>query len=187
MTPGLLQGSGQVECSSITLYKVWNFSNPKIYIYISDQWFQFHFHSLDGHVPFCCILQIKYLQSSASGKQKSVKRLVTSRVKAPIVPEQQAKTYIKRGRGRKIKHTVIRTRGLWMAGQEARQALLFSPIKKAESPDKSGAFLHTLLSEKRLISCSGGIISEMLQRSLRRGASRKQTLLNSRRPASPSL
>lgn len=73
-----------------------------------------------------------------------------------------------------------------MAGEEERKALLFSPIKKAKSPNKRRVLLHSPLSAERLISHSS-IISKMLHSSLRRGPSRKQTPLNSKRPRSLSL
>lgn len=72
--------------------------------------------------------------------------------------------------------------------QEKKTGGLFylAQLKKAKSPNKRSVLLHSLLSAERLISHSS-IISKMLHSSLRRGPSRKQTLLNSKRPRSLSL
>ncbi len=71
--------------------------------------------------------------------------------------------------------------------QEKKSGRLFylAQLKKAKSPNKRSVLLHSPLSAERLISHSS-IISKMLHSSLRRGPSRKQPLLNSKRPRSLS-
>lgn len=69
------------------------------------------FNFMDGHVPTCCVLQVQTFAEAKTATHRAAvlvgNKMVLSGEK--LVAKQQAKTYIKRGRGRKMKHNAIRT------------------------------------------------------------------------------